>query len=503
MPTVRNWIGAACLLAALAPAGISAAPLSPTPTPRPAPLPLLPPDSLAGKPFPPIAPSERSLPAEKRTFFAAPGPAPGDGSEARPWNDLQAALRALSPGDRLRVRAGQYAGPLRIDEACRDGAPRAPIQVVFDGKATLEGSGDGAVLTLTRAHWLLVGAFLKLEDSDASGVSIDGPGAHDVTLDGARVSGGRGPSVRIGGGAARISIVRSNLAKSTLTRMAPSSVGIEIAAGAAAVLLGHNHLHENPAGSIRVQAPAAGGWPARNIRIIGNRIYDDGATAIDVAAADDLLVAENILSDTTSVPGTRAVALGRVRRGVVRFNRASNFGVGIHLGHAEPDGSASIAAENVTITRNHLETGLPGGTAVVIEAAARVVVANNVVDGYASGILVFGKPPQTRDVSVANNLVLGVSDVAVLLADPAAAAVFDYNVFSPAGPVLVEVGGVSVSLARWLKEGKMPHSQLKPGVRILYGDLARVSGAETVDRGTALEGVSFQGSAPDIGVAER
>ena len=222
-----------------------------------------------------------------------------------------------------------------------------------------------------------------------------------------------------------------------------------------------------------------------------------------MAAADDLTIQDNILSDRTTELDTRALVLTRVRRGVVRSNRVSNYGVAVHVGHAEPDGSGAIAAESLTIARNHLETSRPGGTALVVEAANGLVVANNIVGGYASGILVFGKPPQTRNVTVANNLLLGVSDVAFLLADPAAATLFDYNVFSPAGPALVEIGGASIPLARLLKEGKMPHSQVKPGVRILYGDLARVSGVPIVDRGKAVAGVPFVGSAPDIGVAER
>ena len=58
---------------------------------------------LAGRPFPRIVPFEGELPEPRRTLFVAPGKEAGDGSEAHPWNDLQAALCALGPGDRLRV----------------------------------------------------------------------------------------------------------------------------------------------------------------------------------------------------------------------------------------------------------------------------------------------------------------------------------------------------------------------------------------------------------------
>jgi len=500
----RLRIGAAFFLAAaIAPASLPGLPIPPTPVPTPTSLTVSQPDFVSGRPFPPVTPRASTLPAEKRTVFVAAEAPPGDGSEAHPWNDLQAAFRALSPGDRLRVRAGRYAGTFRVDESCREGTKNAPIQVVFDGKAVLESASEGFVLTLARSHWLIVGGYLDLEDTPASGVSIEGPSSHDVTLDGLRISGGRGPSISVGPDATRIAILRCNLAKSPLTVATASAVGIEIAAGADDVRIEQSRLHENPAGSIRVRTAAPGKRPARRLLIAGNRIHDDGATAIEVAAADDLTIQDNILFDRTTELDTRALVLTRVRRGVVRSNRVSDYGIAVHVGHAEPDGSGAIPAETLTIARNHLETSRPGGTAFVVEAANGLVVANNVVGGYASGILVFGRPPQTRNVTVANNLLLGVSDVAFLLADPAAATLFDYNVFSPAGPALVEIGGASIPLARLLKEGKMPHSQVKPGVRILYGDLARVSGVPIVDRGKAVAGVPFQGSAPDLGVAER
>src|SRR5262249_29655569 len=115
MPRARCRIGAVSLFAAAAlPTSLLAALFpTPTPTPTPAPLKVRMPDFVAGKPFPPVTPSAVALPAEKRTFFVSPGPTAGDGTEEHPWNDLQAALRALSPGDRLRVRAGTY-GPIRI-----------------------------------------------------------------------------------------------------------------------------------------------------------------------------------------------------------------------------------------------------------------------------------------------------------------------------------------------------------------------------------------------------
>jgi len=90
-----------------------------------------------------------------------------------------------------------------------------------------------------------------------------------------------------------------------------------------------------------------------------------------------------------------------------------------------------------------------------------------------------------------------------MMQSPSAATLFDYNVFSPSGPVTAEVGGETAALSRFLERGTMPHTQLKSGVRVVQRDLARVSGIATVDRGKAVPGLQFRGAAPDLGVAER
>src|SRR5438128_1094212 len=87
-----------------------AAAKKPSPPPAPASLAssISTPIVLDGKPFPQV---KRYLPPETkalRTFYVAPIKANGDGSEKSPWNDLQAALQALMPGDQLRVRHGAY-----------------------------------------------------------------------------------------------------------------------------------------------------------------------------------------------------------------------------------------------------------------------------------------------------------------------------------------------------------------------------------------------------------
>ncbi|HYX21347.1 MAG TPA: right-handed parallel beta-helix repeat-containing protein [Thermoanaerobaculia bacterium] len=455
---------------------------------------------LAGKPFPSPAAAPTRLPEPRRTFFVAPGPENGDGSEKRPWNDLPTALRALEPGDRLRLRAGRYAGPVAIDEACRDGRAASPIQVVFDKKAVLEAPDSGAALTLRRAHWHLVGVLVELADSEATGIALEA-GAREVTLEGARVAGGTGPGIRVGPGVAGARIETARVSKSRVEHPGPASIGIQVLAGSANVVVAGNRLHENPAGSLRVEAPGPDERPAREIVIEGNAIYDDDSTEIRVAAADGLRVIGNTISDQAGRRDTRGVVLERVSHAVVRSNHVERCALGLQIGRAGA-GAENHPAEDVTIDHNVIENTPGSGTAIAIEAGNGIRFVNNLVSDCANGILVLGAPPETRNVIAANNILLGVTGTALRLSDSSSVSEFDYNVFAPAGASVVEVAGQREALVRWVK-ANLPHSAVVPRARMLGHDVARIEGVPTVDRGRRIDGVAFLGAAPDIGVAEK
>ncbi len=459
---------------------------------------------VSGKSFPPVVPFSDDLPGPRRTFFVAPGKDNGDGSEGRPWNDLQSALCALEPGDRLRVRSGEYAGPIRVDAPCHDGSDRRPIRVLFEKNAKVKPGEGAAAFTLRRAHWNVDGLSLELGESAEPGVVIEGAGGHDVVLDHLHVADGSEAGIRIGANATRVTVGNAGISRPRLRARGPRAAGIVLEAGASRVLLANNRLQGNPGGAIRVEAPSAGGRAASDLEMRANTLRGAGVTAIFVGAADGVRIAGNTISDTPGLEGSRGVALEAVRRAVVRENHLRDCAIGVQIGSADPDGSTFRASTDVAVERNALESALPAGFAIDVEAGSRVRVVNNVLQGFAHGILVFGGPPRTAEVTVANNLVLGISEVAFVLENPAAAVLFDYNVFSTqGGTVDVEAASKTYGLAGYLTSGAMPHSRVAPAARIRFHDLARVTGVKTIDQGKALEGLDFRGSAPDLGVAEQ
>ncbi len=355
--------------------------------------------------------------------------------------------------------------------------------MVFDGKARIDpGGAEAAAVTIRRAHWNVTGAFVDLGQSTGPGIALEA-GATDVTLNQSRISGGAGPGILVGGETDRIRIGNSRIAKSGLEKAQPEAVGIVIEAGARNTLIANNRLKENPGGSIRVRAPAAGGRAAGGLRLLGNTLRDDAATGIEVEAADGIRIASNTISDSPTWTGTRGIVLGRVNDAVVQWNHISDRAIGVQVGEVAAEGDVRQAAK-VSIDNNYIADTFSAGTGVRIEAARDARVVHNVLDRVAQAFLVLGAPPQTERVTVSNNLALGVAALAFALDDPKAAALFDHNVFSPsAGSLNARVGERETSLATFLKGKTMPYTKLVPGVRILNRDLARIEGVQTRDIG--------------------
>jgi Right handed beta helix region len=455
---------------------------------------------LNGEPFPKAEPFVGKFPDPKRSFYVAVSGPQGDGSQAHPWNDLRAALRNLRPGDQLHILHGEYEGGFAIDDKCQDGTAEAPIQVFFHKSGMLP-SESGPALSVGRSFWYFRHLSVSLGEHEGPGLEIS---SHDILIDGAFIYRGRGPGVRVAPGASRVTIANADVLKIGVAKPGPDAVGIEIAPRTREVRIVASRLYQNPAGSIRVEA-ARDEPEAADLTFSDNSIRDDGGPGLALLGGEHVRVARNTIfyGRQTRVP-SRAIVLEAAHDVTIENNRIADAAEAIRVGLADAKGGPYLRSQDVTIARNAIDTTYPRGTAIDIEAGRKVRITNNVIEGYDDAITVFGSPPQTETVSVANNLVLSVSDVAFVLADSKSATYFDNNVFSPrAESVDVEVGKKTIPLAQFLKGGTMPHTKIVKGVTLEHRDLGRVGGAATVDQGKAIEGISFKGSAPDIGVAEK
>jgi hypothetical protein len=444
---------------------------------------------LDGKPFPERTNYEPGFPDARRLrYVSATAAGPGDGSFERPWRDLQDALCRLEPGDRLVVSADVYEGSFRVGGPCRSGTEQLPIQV-FARHAFLKPAGSGDVLTIERAHWQFWELQIALLDSDVAGLVVSGTEAHDIAVDQTHIYEGNGPAVRVAAGSSRVTFSNCHIHQSR---------GVRIESGASEIVLVNNHIHHNRSASVAIGG-GRGLEPARDLKLVGNRIHNDHGPALELSACYRVTVTRNRFSNyrpNDEGEGGEAVVVGSGCRTVTfEANSVLEASVAARVGDASSSGAPS---EGLVFQRNYLENRLTAdATAFRLLRGKGVRVANNVIDRYAEPFWI-GSSGLER-VEIANNLAIKPR-IAFALGALSSVAFFDYNVFG-ADPSLPAMVGQGSEGASWIS--RMPHSRIVPGADLSGGDLSRIVGFSPVDAGKALEGMGYRGAAPDIGVAER
>jgi hypothetical protein len=446
---------------------------------------------LDGNPFPPRKPYDPKFPEAKRNrYVSADAKEAGDGSAEHPWSSLQDALCRLEPGDRLLVASGIYAGSFRIGTGCQSGTAEAPIQV-FARHAFLKAApGGGDVLTIERAHWQLWEVQLALLDADVAGLVISGPEAHDIEIDQSHIYEGEGPAVVVKAGSDRVTISNCHIHQSK---------GVRIESGASHVTLRNDHIHHNRAASVTIgggDAPA----PARDIVLEGDRIHNDHGPGLVLGRCERVSVSGSRFSNYRPDPEEgrtgEAIRVGAGCRDVTfSGNTVLEASIAVQVGAA----SAGAAPERILFARNYFQNQLtPDSTGFAIDRSSDVRVSNNVLDHYTVPFQIGG---EARAVTIANNLIVAPG-IAFRAAGPGVFALFDSNVFGADSSLEAEIGSRPVGPQAWLKT-RMPRTRIVPGAGVAEGDLGRIVGFSAVDGGRPVEGVTFEGKAPDIGVAEK
>lgn len=236
---------------------------------------------------PEITEYKLSIPAPKRIVYVSSGAREeGDGSRAKPWMNLAAALTQLIPGDRLVMLPGRYRGPLVIGETCKDGTSEAPIQVFAEVDGVLHGRKAEPALEVRRAHWVFEGFEIIPGDGGGAGFATYGPGAHDITLHKSHLHNGFGDGVFIGPHSQRVTVANSHIhqfgprggGKKKAKRNGAGGVGVRIAPGTREISVISNQIHHNRGEHVDVMTPQAMPkdregktlLPAEQIKVDGN-----------------------------------------------------------------------------------------------------------------------------------------------------------------------------------------------------------------------------------------
>ncbi|MEO8430694.1 MAG: right-handed parallel beta-helix repeat-containing protein [Acidobacteriota bacterium] len=440
---------------------------------------------LDGRPFPEKTPYDPKFPEARRLrYVAVDAVRGGNGSFEKPWNDLQQALCGLEPGDRLVLASGIYAGSFKVAGPCRAGTAEAPIQV-FSRHAFLKPSGAGDVLTVQKPHWQFWEVQIALLDSESAGFVTSGPEAHDIALDQSHVYEGKGPAVRLEAGSSRVTLSNCHIHQST---------GVRVDAGTSDVTLIGNHIHHNRAASITV-GEGGSAEPASGITITANRLHNDRGPGLSLFHCARVRATRNKFSNYRAEEdrGGEAVWIGPGADDVrLEENTILEASIGIRV--AAPVKNAS--ASEIAILRNYFDNRLTDdAVALVVEGGRGILFAHDVVDRYSEGFRV--GPGGAGGLSVVNSLFV---EPATAFEVPAAGSLarIEGVVFGGAGGARGMVGGRPVD-AKVFPRG----ARVVPRVELVGRDLGKITGFSPVDAGSLIPGALFQGSAPDIGIAER
>jgi hypothetical protein len=446
-----------------------------------------------GRAFPLLEEVKTRFREPSRVFYASSGaPAEGDGTEAKPWKDVQKALCRLEPGDRLVLLPGVYSGPWVIGPGCRDGTADAPIQLFGEESFLHGGAEKRPLLTISRAHWQIWNPELVLGPAATAGVLVSGPGAHDVLLDDLHIYDGPGHAVRIGDGSSRVTVSNSHVHQSS---------GILVSGPAKGLLFTGNKIHHNFAGPITLAGGPAG--PVQDVVVSRNKLHNDQGPAVETTAVRNVRIDANKIYNYRPGGGFSGTAL-RIgpdsRNVVVEGSFFAEATAGIRIGESGREPPAQVV-----IRRNYFENRLtPEGIAVEIIAGRDVRILNNTVNRYAEGFRGPSAAGAGERLTVANNLILDPSGLAMRFSQPGSVAYLDHNVFSGAqGRVRVQLGTAIADVEAHRAAGRMKNSRVEKSLDFTDRDLARLGGGSLADAGRAFDALSFQGSAPDIGVAEK
>ena len=114
----------------------------------------------------------------ERTLHVSPaGTSNGDGSAESPFDSIRAAVRNATPGTRILVQAGMYAGSTTLSGL--RGEPGRPIAIVAAGDVVLDSSGGSTVLTGSDLRYVVIDGF-TLRGAAIHAINIDDGGSYDT-----------------------------------------------------------------------------------------------------------------------------------------------------------------------------------------------------------------------------------------------------------------------------------------------------------------------------------
>ncbi|MBM65313.1 MAG: hypothetical protein CMH55_03650 [Myxococcales bacterium] len=474
-----------------------------------------------GEAFPAMeATPSPTLPEPLRTRYADPAGVPGGiGTEEAPFEDLQVALRALEPGDRLVVKKGVFRGHFAVDDLCQRGEEDAPIQVIAEPGATLTPGDDQdvPVLRLNRSHWMIQGLDIDAESRvdravHVAGIASNSPASH-VILAGLRATGARRVGIAFGPDLRSSKLINAQIDNNGDGDNAAD--GLRIYGNVDGLELAGLRVHDNSADGLHLpnhRDPPAGfedrplGAPT-DLSIHSSRFHDNGDDGLELRDGREVEVQALRVWNHLQRENSACIKIqGAVTDAQLENNhlaectRALWIGQGVHDAVAE-----ALVPNDVLVMRNYMVSQLATRTSgLVLTTVKDVRVYHNIISQYDSGLTIHGDEFENRDIQVRNNLFHEHEVRSFNFTVWENVDRFDYNAFARgSGAAEGRVGNEQSSVLDWINGGRLADSILAEAVSFMALDLGNVSGINLVDRGVPIAGIPIVGSAPDIGIAEK
>jgi nitrous oxidase accessory protein NosD len=348
-----------------------------------------------------------------REWFVSPsGSDSAEGSRQKPFRTIRRALKAVGPGEAIRVQAGKYYESVVIGGDAPKGREDAPITLLGEGKPKIvPGESSGALLQVRRPHWIVDGfeidvrgerRFAAIFEGDTQGSKLRNSHLHGGTLGGGITTHGN----------ARGILIERNHIHDFRKPNNDDSHGIVIQATSKDIVIRGNHIHDTSGDAVQCLKPDNGGeQPARGLVIEKNKLHSTGENAVDIKTCRDVTVRRNRMYNfrkSSSSSGEAVVVHYSAKNIRIQDNEISKAGKGIAVGGVTEGPPPS----EVVVSGNHISeissAGGSDGAGIRVENATNVQLEGNTIektDGYGMMLGLGSNGAPSSELTVKDNIV--------------------------------------------------------------------------------------------------
>lgn len=450
----------------------------------------------------PPSPAPPATPAFTREWFVSPsGNDNNSGAAGQPFKTLAKGIQSVGPGEVLRVQGGDYNEAMIL--AGKDGSPAAKITIQGEGQPRITGGGNVAVQFKAK-HWVVDGFKIDMQNQAKFAVSFEGNDEGSTLANSEVMNGTAGAGINVHTNSNGAIIENNNIHH--FSRGDTDSHGIVVQTTTRNTTIRNNDIHDVSGDTAQCLGPEGynNNPPADGLLIENNHLYGAQENALDIKTCHNVTIRNNRMHTFRAAPagqgakGDAIVIHLSAKNVIVEGNEIYDAGKGIALGGNRIGGPmpAGVVIRRNTI-HDLIKDSLMEGTAMRIENSDGAVVVNNVFWNLQGPgvILGHGTNGPTQNLTLKNNII-GGTGLSLKVGSQAPGLKADGNLY-PVGAQF-SVNGAARSFDQWKASGQDVSSVTADPA---FSPGGFKPGAAAVDKGQNV-GLSFCGTAPDIGAVE-